>query len=189
MIDGAAVQYSRFPHFNLQYVHTAISRQILTFASSFQFAAMALKLHGSPTPYSQPTIRVLHILKEKNIPFEFIPIDMRAGQHKSPEHLEKQPFGQLPFIEDDGLILYETRAICRYIALKYRDQGTSLIPDISDLKATALFEQAASIEQNNFEPYALGLVMEKLYKEYVVYSFFSTFRTPKCLTYSRALGS
>ncbi|KAJ7254590.1 glutathione S-transferase, partial [Mycena rebaudengoi] len=53
--------------------------------------------------------------------------------------------------DDDGFILCETRAICRYIAEKYADQGTPLLP--TDLKAKALFEQAASFEAMNFHPH------------------------------------
>ncbi|KAJ7277279.1 glutathione S-transferase, partial [Mycena rebaudengoi] len=51
---------------------------------------------------------------------------------------------------DDGLILCETRAICRYIAGKHADQGTPLLP--TDLKGKVLFEQAASFEYTNFHP-------------------------------------
>lgn len=53
---------------------------------------------------------------------------------------------------DDGFILYESRAIGRYIAEKYADQGPALIP--TELKAKAIFEQAASSELANFNPYA-----------------------------------
>jgi glutathione S-transferase len=61
--------------------------------------------------------------------------------------------------DDDGFILYESRAICRYIAAKYADQGTKLVPTDS-LHAIALFEQAASIEQNNFNDLARAIVIE-----------------------------
>ncbi|KAF8147105.1 hypothetical protein K438DRAFT_1989961 [Mycena galopus ATCC 62051] len=55
-----------------------------------------------------------------------------------------QPFGQIPYIacsifrgpDDEGFILYESRAICRYIAAKYPASGLIL----SDPKAHALFE-------------------------------------------------
>jgi glutathione S-transferase len=123
---------------------------------------MVLKLYG--VARSLPCLRVVLILKEKNVPFELINVDVQNAQHKTPEYLQKQPFGQIPYIDDDGFILYESRAICRYIALKYREQGTPLIPDVNDLKATALFEQAVSIEQNNFDPSAMGMAYEKLYE-------------------------
>ncbi|KAG8910841.1 hypothetical protein FRC02_006984 [Tulasnella sp. 418] len=102
-------------------------------------------------PLSSCTQRVATVCREKGIPYQLTPVDFATGEHKSPQHLEKQPFGQVPYIDDDGFILFESRAIARYLALKYPDQGNQVIPSPSDLKAFALFEQAASIELNDFE--------------------------------------
>ena len=130
---------------------------------------MVLKLVGSPV--STCTRRVATVLKEKNVPYELIAVDFAKGEHKAPEFLEKQPFGQVPYIDDDGFILYESRAIGRYIAAKYRDQGTPLIPDPADVKATALFEQAASVELSNFDPFASGIAYEKVFRPCVISSY------------------
>ncbi|KAI0739292.1 thioredoxin-like protein, partial [Irpex lacteus] len=114
---------------------------------------MVLKLVGNPL--STCTRRVATILKEKKVPYEFVSIDFAKGEHKSPAFLAKQPFGQVPYIvEDDGFTLYESRAIGRYIAEKYRGQGNEVLPSKDDLKAVALFEQAASVEQSNFDAFA-----------------------------------
>ncbi|KAG6877618.1 hypothetical protein C0993_005622 [Termitomyces sp. T159_Od127] len=123
---------------------------------------MVLKLYGSP--HSTCTKRVATVLLEKQVPFEIIAIDLAKGEHKSPAYLEKQPFGQIPYIDDNGFTLYESRAICRYIATKYADQGTKLIP--TDLEKYALFEQAASNEQSNFDPSASAAVFENVFKKY-----------------------
>jgi glutathione S-transferase len=64
--------------------------------------------------------------------------------------------------DDDGFIVYESRAIARYIAEKYADQGTKLLP--TEFVSRIRFEQAASIEQNIFHPYAMGVVHEKVGK-------------------------
>ncbi|KAJ7263471.1 glutathione S-transferase [Mycena rebaudengoi] len=93
------------------------------------------------------------VLTEKKVPYERILVDMANRQHKTPEFLAMHPFGQIPVIDDDGFILCETRAICRYIAEKYANQGTPLLP--TDLKGRALFEQAASWEFANFHPQVL----------------------------------
>lgn len=121
---------------------------------------MVLTLHGNPM--STCTKRVAATLHEKNVPFKFSKIDFAKGEHKAPEFLAKQPFGQVPYLDDDGYIIYESRAIARYIAEKYADQGTSLIP--KDLKAKGIFEQAASVEQSNFDVYASAAVFENVFK-------------------------
>jgi glutathione S-transferase len=64
--------------------------------------------------------------------------------------------------DDDGFILYESRAITRYLATKYADQGTKLIP--TGVKECALYEQAASTEVSNFDPAASGITYEKIFK-------------------------
>lgn len=66
--------------------------------------------------------------------------------------------------DDDGFILYESRAIGHYIAKKYADQGTNLAP--TDLKAFGLFQQACSIEVANFDDYASKAVFEIVIKPY-----------------------
>ena len=65
--------------------------------------------------------------------------------------------------DDGGFKVYESRAVARYIAEKYAGQGTELIPQ--DLKKRALFEQALSIEQNNFNAYAEPAVAEMVFKK------------------------
>ncbi|KAF8881328.1 glutathione S-transferase [Infundibulicybe gibba] len=126
---------------------------------------MVLKLYGIASRRS-PGALVAMVLTEKNVPFEFVPIDMNSGEHKTPEYRTRNPFGQLPYIDDDGFILYESRAICRYIAMKYRDQGTALLPPADDAKAVALFEQAASVEVMTFNPPVYGAISEMFYKTF-----------------------
>ena len=57
---------------------------------------MVLTLYGSPM--STCTRRVGIVLMEKKIPFKFVPVDLTKGEHKKPEFVEKQPFGQVPYI-------------------------------------------------------------------------------------------
>ena len=58
--------------------------------------------------------------------------------------------------------MYESRAIRQYIAEKYTGQGGALIP--TKLKAKAIFEQAASVEKDNFDALAAKAVYEKVFK-------------------------
>ncbi|EJD00510.1 glutathione S-transferase [Fomitiporia mediterranea MF3/22] len=84
---------------------------------------------------------------------------------KTKEYAEqKHPFGQIPvLIEDDGFKLFESRAIARYLIAKHAPDS-KLIP--KDPKENALFEQAASIENNDFYPSAAGLAAEKVFKPF-----------------------
>lgn len=137
--------------------------QLHTFSStSSRLATMVLKLYGNPM--STCTKRVAVVLIEKKVPFEVVAIDFSKNEHKSAAFTAKQPFGQVPYIDDDGFILFESRAIARYVAYKYASQGTPLVPAVEDLQAYARFEQAASIESSNFDPFASGVAMEKVFK-------------------------
>ena len=98
-------------------------------------------------------------LHETNTPFEFTLVDFTKGEHKAPEHMARQPFGQLPAINDDGFALYESRAICRYINEK---SGGNLVP--ADLKARATMEQWISVETSNFTPHAMKFVYEHIFR-------------------------
>ena len=122
---------------------------------------MVVKLYGFPSLTCTKTVRC--VLEELSIPYEVIVVDIFRNEHKTRAYKTKQPFGLVPYIDDDGFVLYESRAICRYLALKYGGIG-KLIPDPADLQKTARFEQGASIELSNFDPYASALAFENVFK-------------------------
>ncbi|KAE8372990.1 thioredoxin-like protein [Aspergillus bertholletiae] len=122
---------------------------------------MALKLYGHPI--SLCTRRVLLVLAEKNVQYEFQTVNFLIGEHKQSPYKEKLPFGQIPLLEDGSFSLYESRAIARYIASRYPEQGTRLIPPAGDVQAWGLFEQAASIEYSQFYDIALQVLVQKFF--------------------------
>ncbi|KAJ7096858.1 glutathione S-transferase [Mycena epipterygia] len=124
---------------------------------------MVLKLYSVPYAAAGCGI-VAMVLAEKQIPFELIVINLANKNQKTPDYLAKNPFGQVPMLDDDGFVLYESRAICRYLAEKYAGQGTPLIP--TGLKEKALFEQAASVELANFLPSVENVGKESLWKQH-----------------------
>ncbi|KAH8599222.1 putative glutathion S-transferase II, GST-II [Bisporella sp. PMI_857] len=110
------------------------------------------------------TSRILAVLAEKGVT-DFTLTEPSFVEMKSPPYLEKQPFGQIPILEDGDIRIHESRAICRYLAAKYHDQGTKLLPDPSDIKGWALFEQWASVEAENWNEHAFPMVNQVFFNK------------------------
>ncbi|PIA35558.1 hypothetical protein AQUCO_03500130v1 [Aquilegia coerulea] len=120
---------------------------------------MALvKVHGPPM--STAVSRVLACLLEKDVQFQLINVDMAKGQHKSPEYLKIQPFGQVPAFQDEDITLFESRAICRYVSEKYMDKGNKGLFGSSNPLAKASIEQWLEAESQNFNPPSSTLVFQ-----------------------------
>jgi len=49
---------------------------------------------------------------------EIVPIALERGEHKTPEFLKLNPFGQLPVLDDDGVVIADSNAILVYVAKK-----------------------------------------------------------------------
>lgn len=98
-------------------------------------------------------------LAETRTPYDFHLLVLSKGEHKQEAHLRRQPFGQIPTIEDDGFSLFESRAICRYVSAKAQDR---LVP--SDLHDRARMDQWLSVEQSNFSPAAMKFVYHAVFK-------------------------
>jgi glutathione S-transferase len=110
-----------------------------------------LKIFGSPM--STCTRKVLMTCAENDTAYELDIIDFAKGEHKAQPHLSRQPFGQIPAIDDDGFALFESRAICRYLDAKVNGK---LVPQ--DNKARAMMEEWVSIETSNFTPHAMKFI-------------------------------
>lgn len=54
-------------------------------------------------------------LAAKGVAYEQVPVNVLAGEPKSAEHRARHPFGKVPVLDIDGLRLYETGAILRYV--------------------------------------------------------------------------
>ncbi|MHA7776209.1 glutathione S-transferase family protein [Roseibium sp. M-1] len=68
--------------------------------------------------FAAPLMRAFRIrwaLEEAGLPYEVRHVELGPEQ-RSPGHLARQPFGQAPAIEEDGLMLFESGAIVLHIA-------------------------------------------------------------------------
>lgn len=110
-------------------------------------------IHLFGQPASTCTRKVLTVLAETNTPYELTVVELGKGEHKAAPHLARQPFGQIPVIEDDGFRLFESRAIARYLDEK---AGGPLTP--KTIREHALMNQWLSVEQSNFSPAIMKFV-------------------------------
>lgn len=88
--------------------------------------------------------RVRWALEEAGLPYNVRTVALGPEQ-RSPEHLARQPFGQAPAIEEDGLRLFESGAIALYVA----EKSETLLPKdrIERERATAwVFAALNSVE-------------------------------------------
>jgi glutathione S-transferase len=67
--------------------------------------------------------RALWIAKELGLDYEHLPIEIGDAGARSPEFLALNPNGRLPFIDDDGFVLFESLAITLYLAKKHPQRG------------------------------------------------------------------
>ena len=74
-------------------------------------------LHRSGNCY-----KVRLLLSLFRLEYEKIAIDANAGENRTPEFLDLNPRGQLPVLEDDGQILWDSSAILVYLAAKYGEE-------------------------------------------------------------------
>ncbi|KAK3404937.1 glutathione S-transferase F9 [Eucalyptus grandis] len=114
---------------------------------------MVVKVYG--TDAAAPK-RVLVCLIEKGVEFETVPVDLFKGEQKAPEFLKLQPFGSVPVIQDGDYTLFESRAIIRYYAEKYKHQGTDLLG--KTIEERGLVEQWLEAEAHSYQPPLRDLV-------------------------------
>uniref|UniRef100_A0A5B6YKN8 glutathione transferase n=1 Tax=Davidia involucrata TaxID=16924 RepID=A0A5B6YKN8_DAVIN len=124
-----------------------------------------IKVHGSV--FSTAAMRAFACLNEKELQFQFVPVDMRAGQHKTEAYLSLNPFGQVPAFEDGDLKLFESRAITQYIAHSYAEKGNNQLI-CHDPKKMAIMSVWMEVEAHHFDPPASKLTWELAIKPLVL---------------------
>jgi len=71
------------------------------------------------TPLSGHCHRVQLFLALIGAAHELVEVDLRRGAHKAPEFLRLNPFGQVPVLDDAGVIVSDSNAILVYLAKKH----------------------------------------------------------------------
>lgn len=76
------------------------------------------------TLYSFPhsrSLRAAWTLEELGLDYDCRYVALEKGEGQTPEHLARHPDGKVPVLEDGELTLFESSAICRYLAEQYGD--------------------------------------------------------------------
>jgi glutathione S-transferase len=78
-----------------------------------------MKLYHSPQSRS---VRARWMLEELGVPYDLVTLDISAGGTKTPEHMARHPHGAVPVLTDGNMNIFESAAICLYLADKYPDK-------------------------------------------------------------------
>ncbi|KAF8676449.1 hypothetical protein HU200_047001 [Digitaria exilis] len=105
--------------------------------------------------------RVLVCLEEVGAEYEVVNIDFQAKEHKSPEHLARNPFGQIPAFQDGDVVLFESRAISKYVLRKFKSPKADLLRE-GNLKEAAMVDVWTEVEAHQYNPALSPVVYECL---------------------------
>lgn len=83
-----------------------------------------IKLYGHELSGNSYKARLF--LELLNLDYEWIKVDLMKGEHKAPEYLALNPFGQVPLLVDGETKLADAQAILVYLARQYG--GESWLP-------------------------------------------------------------
>jgi len=98
-------------------------------------------------PFSGSSRRVLLTAAHLDLPLERIVVDLPTGEHRGEAHASRNPNRRVPVLDDNGFLLWESRAIMQYLA-----EGTALYPGEKRARADVnrwLFWCAAHMSPTN----------------------------------------
>ncbi len=81
--------------------------------------------------------------------YQLIPVNLLNGAHKQAEFLRKNPFGQVPALEDGDVSIFDSNAILVYLASKYDTNRTWLPEDVVQAAKVQIWLSKAANELAN----------------------------------------
>jgi len=116
-----------------------------------------IRLYDYPDcPFCQ---KVRVVLAEKDLEFERVHVDLRKGEQRLPEFLKLNPYGKVPVLIDEDVVVYDSTIINEYLDDEY--PNPPLMPQ--DSASRARVRQLEDFADNSFAPPA-GLVLAELHK-------------------------
>ncbi len=70
------------------------------------------------------------VLEEMGADYELVLVDRKSNAQKSEEYMALNPTGRIPTLIDDGLVLFESAAICLHLCEK--NPQANLMPELGD---------------------------------------------------------
>ncbi|HWP23862.1 MAG TPA: glutathione S-transferase family protein [Candidatus Binatia bacterium] len=113
-----------------------------------------IKLYTFPASTNSRKVRIA--LLEKGLEFERINVDLTKREQKNPEYLKIHPFGQVPALDDEGFIVYDSTIINEYLEDEY--PYPALMPSDSEGRARA--RMLEDLRDTHFNPYFVHLMYE-----------------------------
>jgi len=113
-----------------------------------------IKLYTFPPSTNSRKVRIA--LLEKGLEFERITIDLTKRDQKNPDYLKIHPFGQIPALDDEGFVVYDSTVINEYLEDEY--PYPSLMPSDSEGRARARMME--DFRDSHFNPYFVHLIQE-----------------------------
>jgi glutathione S-transferase len=116
--------------------------------------------HVYGTEFSTYVRSVRLAFEEKGAGYTLHDVSVLRGEQKHAAHLTRNPFGTVPAFEHDGLQLYETSPILRYVDQVF--PGAALTPE--DPKARARMNQVISIiDYHGYDSLIVQIVVQRLF--------------------------
>src|SRR5688572_3281814 len=115
---------------------------------------MMIKLYTFPPSTNSRKVRIALI--EKGLEFERVNVDLTKREQKNPEHLKLHPFGQIPALDDEGFVIYDSTIINEYLEDEY--PYPSLMPKDSEGRARARLME--DFRDSHFNPYFVHIIQE-----------------------------
>src|SRR5512132_834251 len=113
-----------------------------------------IKLYTFPPSTNSRKVRIA--LLEKGLEFERISIDLTKREQKNPEYLKIHPFGQIPALDDEGFVVYDSTIINEYLEDEY--PYPPLMPSDSEGRARARMME--DFRDAHFNPYFVHIIQE-----------------------------
>ncbi|WP_354687906.1 glutathione S-transferase [Cupriavidus necator] len=73
------------------------------------------------SPVSGHAHRAELFLSLLGLPYRLVDVDLRSGEQRGEPFLKLNPFGQVPVLDDNGVVLGDSNAILVYLATRYDD--------------------------------------------------------------------